>query len=125
MDVVPQCNVAVMGDMIDFSSSGIDAQGYLAVPENGSGPGVIVVQEWWGLVPHIKEVADLLSAYGEHGQGAAGWLSVRFLRGFRAMPAGLELSCLRRAMMYSLADDVATNISTCMRLNERCLIPES
>ena len=32
-----------MGDMIEFTSNGIDAQGYLAVPESGSGPGVIVV----------------------------------------------------------------------------------
>lgn len=64
MDVGPQCNVAVMGDMIDFSSNGIDAQGYLAVPENGSGPGVIVVQEWWGLDSGIKEMADRLAATG-------------------------------------------------------------
>lgn len=38
--------------------------GYLSVPESGSGPGVIVIQEWWGLVPHIKEVADRFAAAG-------------------------------------------------------------
>lgn len=38
--------------------------GYLAVPESGSGPGVIVIQEWWGLVPHIKDVADRFAAAG-------------------------------------------------------------
>lgn len=38
--------------------------GYLAVPESGSGPGVIVLQEWWGLVPHIKDVADRFAAAG-------------------------------------------------------------
>jgi carboxymethylenebutenolidase len=32
--------------------------GYLALPPSGSGPGVVVLQEWWGLVPHIKTVAD-------------------------------------------------------------------
>ena len=53
-----------MGDMIEFSSNGIDAQGYLAVPESGSGPGVIVVQEWWGLDSGIKEMADRLGAAG-------------------------------------------------------------
>ncbi|MFN3258511.1 MAG: dienelactone hydrolase family protein [Ilumatobacter sp.] len=53
-----------MGQMIDFSSNGIDAQGYLAVPESGSGPGVIVVQEWWGLDSGIKEMADRLAAAG-------------------------------------------------------------
>lgn len=38
--------------------------GYLAVPESGSGPGVIVIQEWWGLTDHIKDIADRLSAAG-------------------------------------------------------------
>jgi len=38
--------------------------GYLAVPEAGSGPGVIVIQEWWGLTDHIKDVADRLAAEG-------------------------------------------------------------
>lgn len=38
--------------------------GYLAVPEAGQGPGVIVLQEWWGLVPHIQSVADRFAAAG-------------------------------------------------------------
>ncbi|MBD2103542.1 dienelactone hydrolase family protein [Leptolyngbya sp. FACHB-261] len=38
--------------------------GYLAVPESGSGPGLLVLQEWWGLVPHIKDVADRFAAAG-------------------------------------------------------------
>ncbi|GAB4145244.1 MAG: dienelactone hydrolase family protein [Cyanobacteria bacterium J069] len=38
--------------------------GYLALPAAGSGPGVIVLQEWWGLVPHIKTVADRFAAAG-------------------------------------------------------------
>ncbi len=53
-----------MGDMIEFTSNGGTAQGYLAVPESGSGPGVLVIQEWWGLVDHIKEVADRFAAAG-------------------------------------------------------------
>jgi carboxymethylenebutenolidase len=40
------------------------ASGYLVVPESGSGPGVIVVQEWWGLDPGILEMADRLGAAG-------------------------------------------------------------
>ena len=39
-------------------------QGYLALPEGGSGPGLIVVQEWWGLDSGIKEMADRLAAEG-------------------------------------------------------------
>jgi len=30
----------------------------------GTGPGVIVVQEWWGLVPHIEDVCDRFAAEG-------------------------------------------------------------
>ncbi len=40
------------------------ASGYLARPEGGRGPGVLVVQEWWGLNPGIKEMADRLAAGG-------------------------------------------------------------
>ena len=53
-----------MGDMVEFKSNGDAARGYLAVPSSGSGPGVIVVQEWWGLNPQIKGVADRLAGEG-------------------------------------------------------------
>ena len=46
------------GQMVEFPSNGQRCTGYLAVPASGSGPGVIVLQEWWGLVPHIKSVCD-------------------------------------------------------------------
>jgi carboxymethylenebutenolidase len=42
----------------------IAGMGYLAVPASGSGAGIIVLQEWWGLVPHIKSVADRFAAAG-------------------------------------------------------------
>lgn len=38
--------------------------GYLATPETPNGKGVVVLQEWWGLVPHIKDVADRFAAEG-------------------------------------------------------------
>jgi len=50
--------------MVEFPSNGKTGSGYLAVPAAGSGPGVIVLQEWWGLVDHIKEVADRFAAEG-------------------------------------------------------------
>ena len=53
-----------MGDMVELKSNGETARGYLAVPASGSGPGVIVVQEWWGLNPQIKRVADRLAGEG-------------------------------------------------------------
>jgi carboxymethylenebutenolidase len=53
-----------MGDMIEFPSNGSTGSGYLAVPESGKGPGLIVIQEWWGLVDHIKDVCDRFAAAG-------------------------------------------------------------
>lgn len=53
-----------MGEMVEFASNGDTANGYLAVPEGGRGPGVVVVQEWWGLDSGIKEMADRLAAGG-------------------------------------------------------------
>jgi carboxymethylenebutenolidase len=53
-----------MGEMIGFNGGGDNYDGYLAVSKSGSGPGVVVLQEWWGLVPHIKDVCDRLAAEG-------------------------------------------------------------
>ena len=52
------------GKMVDFPSNGSTTHGYLATPASGKGPGVLVIQEWWGLVPHIKRVADRFAAEG-------------------------------------------------------------
>lgn len=52
-----------MGEIVEFASNGKTAQGYLALPES-NGPGVVVIQEWWGLVPHIKNVCDRFAAEG-------------------------------------------------------------
>lgn len=51
------------GEMVTFSSNGGQCQGYLAKPDAG-GPGVVVLQEWWGLVDQIKGVADRLAEAG-------------------------------------------------------------
>ena len=37
---------------------------YVSVPASGSGPGVVVLQEWWGLVPQIRDVCDRLARAG-------------------------------------------------------------
>ncbi|MEU7383136.1 MULTISPECIES: dienelactone hydrolase family protein [unclassified Streptomyces] len=49
---------------VTFPSAGDTAHGYLALPRSGSGPGVLVIQEWWGLTDHIADVADRLAAEG-------------------------------------------------------------
>ncbi|MBJ7293035.1 MAG: dienelactone hydrolase family protein [Ilumatobacteraceae bacterium] len=50
-----------MGEMVEFKSNGGTCTGYLA---GSSGPGVIVIQEWWGLVPHITDITDRFAAEG-------------------------------------------------------------
>ena len=53
-----------MAETVEFKSNGHNASGYLAKPASGSGPGVLVIQEWWGLDASLKTVADRLAAAG-------------------------------------------------------------
>jgi len=53
-----------MAETVEFRSNGTVASGYLVKPPSGSGPGVLVIQEWWGLDSGIKEMADRLGAAG-------------------------------------------------------------
>jgi carboxymethylenebutenolidase len=52
------------GTMVQYPSNGATTSAYLATPAAGKGPGVIVIQEWWGLVGHIKKVCDRFAAEG-------------------------------------------------------------
>jgi carboxymethylenebutenolidase len=49
---------------VEFQANGSPASGYLAAPESGSGPAVVVLQEWWGVDEHIRSVVDRLAAAG-------------------------------------------------------------
>jgi len=55
-----------MGKLISFQRpDGQSVAGYLALPAHGAAaPGVVVIQEWWGLNDQIKGVADMLAAAG-------------------------------------------------------------
>ena len=53
-----------MGETVEFRSNGDTASGYLAKPASGAGPGLLVIQEWWGLIPHIKQVCDQMAEEG-------------------------------------------------------------
>ncbi len=53
-----------MGENITFASNGGTASGYLAKPASGTGKGVVVIQEWWGLNDNIKGIADRFAAEG-------------------------------------------------------------
>ena len=50
----------IMGERVEFPSNGHTCSGYFA----GNGPGVVVIQEWWGLVPHIEELVERFAGAG-------------------------------------------------------------
>ena len=71
---------AIETRLIEFPINAHGAPGYLAQPADGQPhAGVVVIQEWWGLVPHIKDVVERLAREGfvalapdlYHGQAAA------------------------------------------------------
>jgi carboxymethylenebutenolidase len=49
---------------VEFQANGRTAKGYLAEPESGRGPGLVVLQEWWGLDDHIRSVCDRFAQEG-------------------------------------------------------------
>jgi carboxymethylenebutenolidase len=67
-----------MGDRISYQANGHTTPAYLARPRQ-AGPALVVIQEWWGLVPHIEHIADRFAAEGfvalapdlYHGEKAA------------------------------------------------------
>jgi carboxymethylenebutenolidase len=100
---------------VTFASNGGEAHGYLAKPGSGSGPGVIVIQEWWGLDDHIADIVDRLAAEGfvalapdlfggkvAHDTDEAG----KFME---ELPAEQAATDLAGAVDYLLADDDVTS----------------
>ena len=100
---------------VTFPSNGNTAHGYLATPAAGSGPGVIVIQEWWGLDDHIVDIADRLAGEGfvalapdlfggkvAHDTDEAGSL-------MQALPAEQAARDLAGAVDYLLDNDAVTS----------------
>jgi carboxymethylenebutenolidase len=56
----------LMGEIIEFPSNGSSGHGYIATPVDGSKStsGIIVLQEWWGLVDQIKHTCDRFAEAG-------------------------------------------------------------
>jgi carboxymethylenebutenolidase len=54
-----------MGKTIEFERpDGKRAPGYLAEAAHSGAPGVVMIEEWWGVTDHMKETADRLAADG-------------------------------------------------------------
>lgn len=53
-----------MGQNIQFTSNGVNGDGYMAVPRDRKGPAVVVIQEWWGLVPHVEDLVERFARDG-------------------------------------------------------------
>jgi carboxymethylenebutenolidase len=100
---------------VTFASNGNEAHGYLAKPESGSGPGVVVIQEWWGLDEHIAEIVDRFAKEGfvalapdlfggrvAHDTDEAGKL-------MEELPVDQAARDLGGAVDYLLADDSVTS----------------
>jgi carboxymethylenebutenolidase len=103
-----------VGEMVKFAANGREADGYLALPASGRGPGVVVIQEWWGLVPHIKTVCDRLAGEGfvalapdlYHGETTTSPDEAgKMMMALRVNEAEKDL---RGAVKYLLAHDAAT-----------------
>ncbi|MCG3133176.1 MAG: Carboxymethylenebutenolidase [Planctomycetes bacterium] len=61
---MPPKSPKTTGTRVAFKAGKQETAGYLALPRSGTGPGVIVFQEWWGLVPHIEKTCDRLAEQG-------------------------------------------------------------
>ncbi len=105
------------GQMVEFESNGATASGYISMPASGRGAGVVVLQEWWGLVPHIEDVADRFAREGfvalapdlYHGEAArspdeAGKLMM-------ALNVGRAEADLRGAIRYLLGHEATAGES--------------
>ena len=98
------------GQTISFSNGSEDLTGYLARSESGSGPGIIVLQEYWGLVPHIKDICDRFAAEGFtalapdlfHGETTTDPDEAMTL--LQALHIGETESTLRKAILVLMAD---------------------
>lgn len=51
-------------EIIDFDTANGPATAYAALPDNGNGKSVVLIQEWWGLNDHVKDIANRYAAEG-------------------------------------------------------------
>jgi carboxymethylenebutenolidase len=105
-----------MTEMVEFASNGSNARGCLARPASGEGPGVLVIQEWWGLSDDLRSVCDRLAAAGftalapdlYHGELAGHDEMDKAAQLMSAMPADRAARDMSGAVDLLVADAGAT-----------------
>jgi carboxymethylenebutenolidase len=131
-----------MGEMVTFAANGGTCSGYLAKPASGSGKGVVVFQEWWGLNDNIKGIADRFASEGfvalapdmYHGQltnepDEAGKLlmalnieqaakdargAVQYLKSLTGGPVGTTGFCMGGALSLFTACNEGNDVGACI-----------
>ena len=106
-----------MAETVEFKSNGHNASGYLATPPSGSGPGILVIQEWWGLDDDLKKMADKLAADGfvalapdlYHGQVAGHTEMDKAAQLMNTMPADRAAHVAAGAVDYLAAHPAVTS----------------
>jgi carboxymethylenebutenolidase len=106
-----------MSQTVSLASNGSTASGYLALPASGRGPGVLVIQEWWGLDSGIREVTDRLGAAGfvalapdlYHGELAAHDEMDKAAHLMQQMPADRAARDMSAAVDYLRAHPAVTS----------------
>ncbi len=87
-----------MGEMVSYPGSGGAREAYLAVPTGGLGAAVIVIQESWGLIPHIKALADRFAAAG-------------FTALAPDLPYGVDAAALRAGVDQPTMDEAGRDVA--------------
>jgi carboxymethylenebutenolidase len=108
-----------MGETVSFKSNGNEANGYLATPSSGRGPGLLVLQEWWGLSPELKMMCDRLAGEGfvalapdlYHGELAGHTEMDKAAQLMNALPPDRAARDMSGAVAYLLGHDAVTGDS--------------
>ncbi|KAA0929684.1 MULTISPECIES: dienelactone hydrolase family protein [Streptomyces] len=117
MSETPRSTGAPAHQNVTFPSGGTTAHGYLALPPAGRGPGVIVIQEWWGLTDHIADVTERLAKEGfvalapDLYGGNVAHESSEALRMMQELPVERGVELLSGAVDHLLAMDEVTSDS--------------
>jgi carboxymethylenebutenolidase len=106
-----------MAETVEFRCNGTTASGYLVRPAAGSGRGVLVIQEWWGLDSGIKTMADRLGAAGfvalapdlYHGELAAHDEMDKAARLMQSLPPERAALDMSGAVDYLASHDAVTS----------------